>query len=55
MREEQYWREKAERSRAAAGQLSHNPAAKHVMLEIADSYESLAMDAELRERPPQSK
>ena len=55
MREGQYWREKAERSRVAAGQLSDNPAAKHVMLEIADSYEKLAMDAGLRERPPEPK
>jgi hypothetical protein len=51
MREGQYWREKAERSRAAADQLSENPAAKHLMSEIADSYEKLAINAELRERP----
>ena len=37
MREGRYWCEKAERSRAAAGQLSDNPAAKNLMSEIANS------------------
>jgi hypothetical protein len=45
-----YWRQLAQDTRAAAGQL-RDPESKKTLLEIADGYEQLAMIAEKKMAP----